>query len=147
MLSTISVIYLSTAADCVDTAVLQTIASVNTRNNTADGITGALLFHRRQFIQVLEGRRDVVSRCMQRIMRDDRHHDVLLMRCDVVQQRQFWEWSNRLLQSTPAVEDKVEELFDVARYSLEPYAADRAIDLIQQLAARGTRVESLVAAG
>lgn len=143
MLTTISLIYMSTAADCVDTAMLQQIASVNTRNNTASGITGALLFHRRQFIQVLEGPRDTVSHCLQRIMRDERHHDVQLMRCDVVQERQFWEWSNRLLQPTPAVQDKVEELFDVVRYGLEPYAAERAIDLIQQLAVRGTRVESL----
>ncbi len=146
MLSNISLIYMSTAAECVDTQVLQQIASVNTRNNSAEGITGALLFHGGQFIQVLEGPRDAVSRCLQRIMRDERHHDVQLMRCGVVQERQFWEWSNRLLQSTPSVQDKVEELFDVVRYGLEPYAADRAIDLIQQLAARGTRVEALTGA-
>jgi hypothetical protein len=146
MLTNISLIYVSTATAGVDTQVLQQIASVNTRNNVAEGITGALLFHRGQFIQVLEGPRDAVSRCMQRIMCDERHHDVQLMRCDVVQERQFWEWSNRLLQATPSVQGKVEELFDVVRFGLEPHAAARAIDLIQQLAARGTRVEALTGA-
>jgi hypothetical protein len=144
--TTISLIYISSAAASVDTQVLQQIASVSTRHNLAEGITGALLFHRGQFIQVLEGPRAAVSRCMQRIMRDERHHDVLLMRCNVVQERQIWEWSNRVLQSTPSVQGKVEELFDVVRFGVEPYAADRAIDLIQQLAARGTRVEALAAA-
>jgi hypothetical protein len=60
------------------------------KDDASDALLRVRCSCHRQFIDVLEGPDTVpVSCCLQR-MRDQRHQDVQLMRCDVVQERQFW---------------------------------------------------------
>ena len=69
------------------------ILTSSRRNNAAIGITGALAFNGEYFAQVLEGERDVVVDLMQRVERDARHSDVLVVDEGWVKQRDFGGWA------------------------------------------------------
>lgn len=62
-------------------------------NNSANDITGALLFNSGFFAQVLEGPLQKVEQTFERIQRDMRHGDVSVLECTMVASRDFPEWS------------------------------------------------------
>ncbi|MBP1807054.1 BLUF domain-containing protein [Rubellimicrobium aerolatum] len=72
---------------------LRDILEVSRRNNAAQGVTGALLFNRGCFAQVLEGPRAAVERTFERIQRDLRHGDMALLSFGPVAERGFPAWS------------------------------------------------------
>ena len=63
------------------------------RNNERDGITGALICHDDLFVQLLEGRRDVVTAAFSRISHDDRRVDVVNLWSGDIDTRLFPGWS------------------------------------------------------
>lgn len=62
-------------------------------NNSAAGITGALLFNSGFFAQVLEGPLQKVEQTFERIQRDMRHDEISVLECGLVSVRDFPEWS------------------------------------------------------
>lgn len=76
----------------LDGEIRQILAS-SRRNNPADGVTGALMFNRGCFAQVLEGGRRDVERVFERIQRDLRHGDVVALQFGPVPERGFPAWS------------------------------------------------------
>jgi len=65
------------------------------RNNRRDGITGMLVCRADLYVQLLEGPRDRVTRCFNRICVDDRHVDVNLVWAGDTLARLFPEWEMR----------------------------------------------------
>jgi hypothetical protein len=65
------------------------------QNNSRNGITGALICREDIFMQMLEGRRDVVTSTFSRILRDDRHVDVVNLLSSDIESRLFPDWSMR----------------------------------------------------
>ncbi len=64
-------------------------------NNRRDSITGALICREDLYLQLLEGPREAVTAAFNRIMRDDRHMDaVVLISCDA-EERLFPRWAMR----------------------------------------------------
>jgi hypothetical protein len=61
-------------------------------NNRRDDITGALIHDDRWFAQALEGPETIVSATFERILRDDRHSDVRLIKMQPVPERRFAAW-------------------------------------------------------
>ena len=76
----------------IDGEVLR-ILDASRRNNVRDKVTGALLFSAGSFAQVLEGPRAAVERAFERIQRDPRHGDVVVLRFQCAGQRDFADWS------------------------------------------------------
>ncbi len=70
------------------TAILET----SRRRNEKDGVTGALLFDKLWFIQILEGEREAVSATLRRIARDERHDELVVMDCRPAETRLFGNW-------------------------------------------------------
>ena len=62
-------------------------------NNRRFGVTGALLYHRDRFVQILEGPPDVVRARFAVIAADPRHRDVHMLREVEIAERQFPEWT------------------------------------------------------
>jgi hypothetical protein len=62
------------------------------RRNQANRITGALVFDRLWFLQVLEGERDVVSETVLRIANDQRHDRLTIMDARPIGERAFGNW-------------------------------------------------------
>ena len=53
------------------------------------GVTGMLCFHRNYFLQCLEGGRTEVNNVYQRILKDDRHSNILLVDYQEIEEREF----------------------------------------------------------
>ncbi len=85
--------YVSTATKQMLRDDLLEILTVARRNNQGAEITGLLLFDGGNFLQVLEGKEDVVRHVFSRIARDDRHRDLSVLFEEQVDTPQFEQWS------------------------------------------------------
>ncbi len=74
-------------------AEVRRILARSRSNNAAASIGGALLFSDDCFAQVLEGPSDALERAFERIQRDTRHGDVVVLRSQPANERQFPCWS------------------------------------------------------
>src|SRR5688572_7201477 len=89
----VRLIYASRAANSVNAEALGAIIKASRTRNAAAGVTGVLVFSDGVFLQLLEGGRNAVSALYNRIARDPRHHDVVLLAYDEVDERRFSGWS------------------------------------------------------
>ena len=73
-------------------AELAPILESAVRHNTADGITGMLLYSGGNFLQVLEGYDAQVRATYERICHDPRHSNVTVLTEEEVPERDFSNW-------------------------------------------------------
>jgi len=85
-------IYYSNAHEGMDEATIAKILSVAREFNAQNGITGCLLFHNNQFLQLLEGDKEKVKELYVKIKDDQRHLDVMLMAEGEKNKRDFESW-------------------------------------------------------
>ena len=71
---------------------LSDILDASERNNAANGVTGALVFDSKWFVQVLEGKLDDVWSTYKKIERDPRHANVSFVEMVTVPSRRFGDW-------------------------------------------------------
>lgn len=71
------------------------------RHNGEDGITGMLLFSRGNFLQVLEGEEARVRATFERISKDPRHRNLVVLTEETVPERHFSHWSMGYRQLSP----------------------------------------------
>jgi len=88
-------VYASVANPDLRVSELDSIITVAQRNNSRDGITGALVFAEGYFMQMLEGDRRDISNTLARIVHDDRHSHVCLIELAENVPRQFSQWAMR----------------------------------------------------
>jgi hypothetical protein len=69
--------------------ILNTAKAFNSKN----GITGCLLYYKNEFIQILEGEKNVVRELYKNIQHDNRQSAVTLMIDDELEERKFKDWS------------------------------------------------------
>lgn len=81
------------APESIMSAEVDQILAASQRNNAKVDVTGALLFNRGGFAQVLEGPQRGVEATFERIQRDLRHADVTVLQCGPVEERGFTNWS------------------------------------------------------
>ncbi len=118
----VRLLYASRTSSTVNADAIASILKKSKEHNGANGITGVLCvcLNAGIFLQVLEGARDAVSATYNRIAADQRHHDVVLLALEEIDERRFSSWSmgqvnmNRL---NPALLLKYSE-----RAVLDPYA-------------------------
>lgn len=90
---TYQLIYTSAGTPNVTEDDLLGIVKSATRNNRAVGITGVLLFFDGNILQVLEGEKSVVKDAFQRIKKDSRHRDPMILIERFIEEREFPDWS------------------------------------------------------
>ena len=78
--------------DYLSQQIEQILDTARRLNEQAD-ITGALMFNRGLFAQVLEGPAAAVEETFERIQCDQRHTEVLMVACDPMTERSFDQWS------------------------------------------------------
>lgn len=61
--------------------------------NSANNITGCLIYHNKSFVQILEGNKIDVLEIYEKIKTDKRHHKVTLLWENEVENRYFTEWN------------------------------------------------------
>ncbi|MEQ8674165.1 MAG: BLUF domain-containing protein [Aggregatilineales bacterium] len=88
----INLIYVSSAVQLMSEAELVQILAKSRQNNARVNVTGMLLYHEGNFMQVLEGEEDAVMALYRKIEQDTRHHMVTLIATRPIKKRNFPEW-------------------------------------------------------
>jgi hypothetical protein len=101
-------LYTSRAANGISVSDVYDIIRVAHNRNSESGLTGALLFLDGYFIQVLEGSPYAVAERYERIVADERHHDVVL-RVDVLCNALLFEHEWMALRDGSEIEPRVFE--------------------------------------
>jgi len=86
-------IYYSIAPENTDEVTIAKILSDSREFNEKNNITGCLLYHSNQFLQILEGDEQIVKALFAKIEKDQRHTDVMLMNEGVKEERYFSGWN------------------------------------------------------
>lgn len=85
-------VYTSTSKKMLDERELRLILRAARERNAMDQVTGLLIYHDGCFLQVLEGEEGSIMACYQRISRDSRHTNCILMSNEAVTGRMFSQW-------------------------------------------------------
>lgn len=72
---------------------IKAILAACNRYTLASGITGALVFNERYFVQVMEGERSLLSRTLWSVASDPRQKNMVLLSAAPVNERLFLGWS------------------------------------------------------
>lgn len=89
----LQLVYISTARDAPNAAVLESVLSASRRNNARCGVTGLLVAGGRRFLQALEGPDEAVLETYARIQADPRHFAFVRLSCAPIAEPGFGEWS------------------------------------------------------
>jgi hypothetical protein len=122
----VRLMYASRSSTEVNQVELQAILKKSKANNPGLGVTGVLCFSSGIFLQVLEGGRLAVSQLYNRIASDKRHHDVVLLSYQEIEERSFSCWSMgqvNLSSLNPGVLMKYSETATLDPYSVSGAAS------------------------
>ena len=89
----VRLIYASRLSRDCNPDALGKIMTVSRMNNRKLGVTGALCYSPRGFLQILEGPADIVNELYRRIVQDRRHSAVTLLEYVRIPHRDFENWS------------------------------------------------------
>lgn len=89
----VQLVYVSSAPRLFEHDELLDILRSSRRNNPAVGVTGALLYAGGNIMQVLEGPPDAVDAVYERVCRDPRHRNMIVLLRQEVAERTFPEWA------------------------------------------------------
>jgi hypothetical protein len=123
----VRLMYASRATDTINQEALHAILRKSVANNPGVGVTGVLCFSGNIFLQVLEGGRSPVSALYNRIARDPRHRDVVLLSYQEIAERRFAGWAMgqvNMGRLNPALLLKYSEAA-----VLDPYAVSGAVSM------------------
>jgi Sensors of blue-light using FAD len=114
---------------------IRAITTSSWSNNLRDDITGALIYNRRWFAQVLEGAETPVSKTFERILCDRRHSQVTLISMQPVTKRLFDGHPLRVVALGEPNDNVVRHYCDGEKFDPRRMRADRISDLIEAIAA------------
>lgn len=104
-----------------DRAMLASILVAARRNNPRDGITGALLCRQDLYLQLIEGPDAAIDALYERITRDNRHDNIVLLLSETVDRPLFGEWA-MLDDEAPSLAWSAEEVEQGALDTASPAA-------------------------
>lgn len=93
VVSLVRLLYVSRLSKRCGPDEMRAIQQVSRENNLTSGVTGALCYSARGFLQCLEGPAAAVNEIYRRIARDDRNENVTLLDYTGIEQRDFGQWS------------------------------------------------------
>lgn len=87
------VVYLSSATQSFPPEALEELLVAAREANTANGVTGVLIYHDGSFLQVLEGPREKVLAALDAIRADTRHAGIIMLENRACLRTTFPDWS------------------------------------------------------
>jgi len=76
-----------------DAAGEQSILNISRLNNMKKDISGCLISSNGQFLQILEGPRQIILDLVNLIQNDNRHKDFIIMKMCMIKERMFENWT------------------------------------------------------
>ena len=123
----VRLLYASHSAKPVTSDTVESILAQSRKHNPRLGITGILCQSGDTFMQVLEGGRTAVNLLYNDIVRDGRHHDVVVLHYEEITERRFSGWTMgqvNLARINPAIVLKYSD-----RPVLDPFSVSGAASL------------------
>jgi Sensors of blue-light using FAD len=93
-------IYHSLASPGITTTDIANILDTSRHFNRANNVTGCLVFHNQEFIQILEGDKKTVQDLFASIQKDSRHSNVMLLEEAEKEERMFPTWNMAYFNSS-----------------------------------------------
>lgn len=87
------IVYHSQASSNLNEIEINNILNHSRKKNASKGITGCLLHHNKQFLQILEGDEASVTALYNQIQKDKRHKNVVTLHAEKVSERIFDKWN------------------------------------------------------
>lgn len=94
------IIYISESSTPMQLDDLEDMLESARLSNAQDGISGALVYFDRVFLQILEGSKEAVAALMARIARDLRHEQVTVLQEGEIPLARFSNWSMAYVSAT-----------------------------------------------
>lgn len=113
---------------------IESILAAARRNNPPLSVTGALVFNRGLFAQVLEGPCPSVEKVFEKILRDPRHGDVQVLGFEAARERMFSNWSMAFLGQSREDQNLFGHIGPQTGFSTERIEGDRLLDIVRNLA-------------
>jgi len=88
-----SLVYRSLASESFNISQIYGMLSKAKDYNFEHHITGCLLYHNNNFLQLIEGEEKEVLKLFQKISTENRHHSLQMLESDHIEKRVFDEWS------------------------------------------------------
>ncbi|MGM0551957.1 MAG: BLUF domain-containing protein [Bacteroidota bacterium] len=88
----IHIVYVSFSSKPLSNQELNELLTTIRKKNSANEITGLLLYNNSTFIQVIEGAEETLHRVFEKIRKDVRHTNVVILMEEPIQQRTFPGW-------------------------------------------------------
>lgn len=82
------------------------------QNNAELEVTGALIWRKQKFMQVIEGPSDSINRLFAKLLRDPRHGNLVLISERIISEREFPNWQ---MLTVDIKDQSVEKTFSTAR--------------------------------
>lgn len=131
----LQVIYASAEAAPYTRKDLVELLKIARERNSAADISGMLLYHRKSFLQVLEGQQESVDSLYSKIQKDPRHTKCLLISRREIQSREFENWSMGFVDTTGAAKQIVgfvDYLKDLESMTLDESRARQTLKNFQE---------------
>ncbi|WP_367107288.1 BLUF domain-containing protein [uncultured Psychrobacter sp.] len=132
----VSMTYASRANPDVSAKDFNEILKQAQENNTANGITGMLIFNKNYFLQTIEGPRAQINRLLYSLLADQRHHDLQVIDTHEITSRKWAKWSMNYAsptQDNAAIYLKYSTTVDFNPYLLN---AGSSSDLMRELSSQ-----------
>lgn len=127
-------IYLSNNEITGGNAIIQQeigqILTISRLRNAAVGITGALMFNKNCFAQVLEGPHDQLQETFERIQCDPRHSNVIILNFETMQARHFTQWSMAYVSQEAADSEQFAKIQKDSGFDPNQLTGERIYDLL-----------------
>ncbi|MGB7337993.1 MAG: BLUF domain-containing protein [Phototrophicaceae bacterium] len=118
----ITLIYASSATHEMTQEDLIDLLATSKDNNQALDVTGILLYRSGNFLQVLEGKKEVVKALYEKIKKDPRHHTVMTILERPLAEREFDDWEMGFVNLDIVSDDQMPEGFN--DFLLHPFEED-----------------------
>lgn len=116
------VMYMSTATRYMSDLELEELLEVSRKNNIKKNLTGLLIVKGRTFLQCLEGEEKDILEIYEKILKDDRHTDIIDLVTEDIDKRLFPQWTMgyRNLKSLEDIKsEKIKKILDFDELHLE----------------------------
>ena len=128
-----SLTYTSLARHDLQQTDLEDIHRTARERNSANGITGLLIFNGTHFLQIVEGSPEAIDGLMERLRRDPRHSALEVRDERKIAERSFPDWSMELVKVRAGFFDAKETVSDRLPENVSEPVRDRVIRMTEAI--------------
>ena len=117
--------YFSEAKKGLDSDSLASILKTSQEFNSKNKITGCLLYHHNQFVQILEGEEQLIKELYGKIKQDKRHYNVTLLSENTKDEPIFADWNMAFYELSNDEFDIISESLFISNFIALSELADK----------------------